>query len=277
MMCALSDRMIQAGLVAAAAVALGLATAAPVHAQETSQVFVVHGIPGQPVDVYVDGEAVLSDFEPGDVAGPLELAAGSYDVVITAPGDPVTSPIISAEGAEIPGGANLSLVAHLSEEGEPTLTPFVNDVTAVAAGEARITVRHTAAAPAVDVRVGGEPTFTGLTNPEEATADVPAGTITADVVLAGTEDVAIGPADLTLAEGTLTIVYAIGSADDGTLDLVVQVIEGLEGAPTGVPAGTGGLAATGLTAGWLVLAGCGALLLVGGLFRVAAARRAWSA
>ena len=35
------------------------------------------------------------------------------------------------------------------------LTPFVNDVSAVPAGQARVTVRHIAAAPAVDVRAGG--------------------------------------------------------------------------------------------------------------------------
>jgi len=266
-------RLRRAGLVVAVAAAVTLAIAAPVRAQDTSQVFVVHGIPGQPVDVYVDGEAVLSDFQPGDVAGPLELAAGSYEIVVTAPGDPVTNPIISVPGAEVPAGANLSLVAHLGEGGDPTLTPFVNDVSAPAAGQARVTVRHTAAAPAVDVRVNGEVTFAGLTNPQEDSADVPAGTITGDVVLAGTSDVVIGPADLTLDEGTLTIVYAVGSAEDATLMLVVQVID-IAAGPAGVPAGSGGLAATGLATGWYLLAGLGALLLAGGLLRAFTVRRA---
>jgi hypothetical protein len=267
-------RVARAGLVVAAIGALGAATAAPAYAQETSQVFVVHGIPDQPVDVYVNGEPTLSDFQPGEVAGPLDLAAGSYDIAVTAPGDPVEDALISVDGAEVPGGANLSLVAHLSEEGEPTLTPFVNDVSQLAAGEARVTARHTAAAPAVDIRVGGEPVFSDLTNPQEASADVPAGPITVDVVLAGADDVVLGPAELTLAEGTLTIGYAIGSADDDTLDLVVQEITDLAGAPDGVPAGSGGFAATGVAAGWYLLAGVGALLVAGGLLRIAAARRA---
>jgi hypothetical protein len=264
-------RVARAGLVVAAIGALG---AAPAYAQETSQVFVVHGIPDQPVDVYVNGEPTLSDFQPGEVAGPLDLAAGSYDIAVTAPGDPVEDALISVDGAEVPGGANLSLVAHLSEEGEPTLTPFVNDVSQLAAGEARVTARHTAAAPAVDIRVGGEPVFSDLTNPQEASADVPAGPITVDVVLAGADDVVLGPAELTLAEGTLTIGYAIGSADDDTLDLVVQEITDLAGAPDGVAAGSGGFAATGVAAGWYLLAGVGALLVAGGLLRIAAARRA---
>ena len=81
-----------------------------------------------------------------------------------------------------------------------------------------------------------------VTNPNEGTADVPAGTYSADVVLEGTEDVAIGPADLDLAEGTSTIVYAWGSAEDGNLDLAVQTIDGLHSAPAGVPGGEAGLA-----------------------------------
>jgi hypothetical protein len=70
------------------------------------------------------------------------------------------------------------------------------------------TVWHDAAAPAVDVRAGGTPVFTNLTNPGEANADIPAGTVNADVTLAGTAAVAVGPADLALKEGTSTIVYA---------------------------------------------------------------------
>jgi hypothetical protein len=40
------------------------------------------------------------------------------------------------------------------------ITPFVNDVSRTAAGTARLVVRHTKAAPAVDVRVGDQPVFT---------------------------------------------------------------------------------------------------------------------
>jgi hypothetical protein len=259
-------RRLAAALAAAGAGVGILITGAPAHAQETSQVSVVHGIPGQDVDVYVNGEATLEGFAPTEVAGPLELAAGSYDIVITEPGgDPEGEPILSVEGAEVPAGANLTLVAHLDEGGEPVLTPFVNDVDPLDAGQARLTVRHTAAAPAVDVRAGEEPVFTELTNPNEASADLAAGTVSADVVLTGTDTVVLGPADLELAEGTSTIAYAIGSADEETLDLVVQTIEGLHTPPDGVPSGTGGLADPSGTGWWLGVAGLGVVLLAAGL------------
>jgi hypothetical protein len=143
----------------------------------------------------------------------------------------------------VPGGANVTVVAHLSEAGKPVLTPFVNDTSKIDAGKARITVRHTAAAPAVDVRANGTVAFKNLTNPNEAKADLPAGTISADVVLAGTDTVAIGPADLDLKEGSNTIVYAWGSAADKNLKLAVQTLSGMHSAPGGVPAGAGGQAA----------------------------------
>ncbi|GGR71667.1 lipoprotein [Micromonospora fulviviridis] len=250
---------------------VGAATMSPAYAA-SSKVSVVHGIPDTPVDVYVNGKKTLDNFKPGDVAGPLTLPEGKYDIALTKPGEAVDKAILKVDDAAVPGGANISLAAHLSADGKPQITPFANDVSKVDAGKARLIVRHTAAAPAVDVRAGGKPAFEGLTNPKEAKADVAAGTVKADVVLAGTDTVAIGPADLNLKEGTATIVYAIGSADAKNLDLVAQTISGLHSAPGGVPSGTGGQAGTGVDTWWYVLAGAGVLLLVGGGARVATAR-----
>jgi hypothetical protein len=267
-------RAITAG--AATMIALGAAgsfTALPAHAAADSQVSVVHGIPAQPVDVYVNGEKTIPDFQPGKVAGPLSLPAGTYDIALTKPGDAIGSALLTVDDAEVPGGANISLVAHLGADGKPVLTPFVNDTGKLAAGKARLIVRHTAAAPAVDVRAGGEPVFEGLTNPNEAKADVDAGSVSADVVLAGTGTRVLGPADLNLKEGTATIVYAVGSADDKTLDIVAQTVDGLHSAPGGVPGGDGGQADRGVSLPWYGAGAIGILLALFGLTRLAAARR----
>jgi uncharacterized protein DUF4397 len=225
------------------AVALLFASATPASAAETATVSVLHAVPGLTVDVYANGEELLSDFQPGTLTDPLSLPAGSYDLAVFPAGaDPATAqPAISADDVAVPAGANATVVAHLTAEGSPALTPFVNDVSAVPAGQARVTVRHTAAAPAVDVRAGGTVVAPGLTNPDEASLVVPAGTISADVVLAGTSTVAIGPADLTLAEGTSTVVYAWGSGEAG-YQLAVQAMSGMSSAPSGVPGGSAGLA-----------------------------------
>jgi hypothetical protein len=48
---------------AAAAVSLGMVFAAPTQAAATSQVSILHGVPGLDVDVYANGNKLLSDFK----------------------------------------------------------------------------------------------------------------------------------------------------------------------------------------------------------------------
>ncbi|GHE07409.1 DUF4397 domain-containing protein [Klenkia taihuensis] len=227
---------------AASAFALGAFAAPAFAAEDTATVSVLHAVPGVPVDVYANGEELIPDFQPGTLTDPLQLPAGSYDLAIYPAGsDPATTqPAASADDVSVPAGANATIAAHLTPEGTPVLTPYVNDTSPVPAGQARVTVRHTAAAPAVDVRANGQVIAPGLTNPGEATVETAPGTVSADVVLAGTDTVAIGPADLTLAEGTSTVVYAWGSQDAG-YQLAVQTIEGTHSSPSGVPGGSAGL------------------------------------
>lgn len=260
-------RTIAAATAVSVPIALAIAgTAQADSAEENAVVSVLHGVPDLTVDVFANGEELIPDFEPGTLTDPLTLPAGTYDIEIFPDGEgPDGEPAIEAAGVEVPAGANATIVAHLTEDGDPTASVFVNDVSGIEAGQARATVRHVAAAPAVDVRVDGTPTFEDLTNPNEATADVDAGTVSADVVLAGTEDVVLGPADLDLAEGTSTIVYAWGSAEDDTLDLAVQTIDGVGGPPDGVPGGEAGLLDSGSSgaAGWaLAIAGLAAAAAV---------------
>ena len=231
-----------AGVLGAAGAAV-LATTPALADNHTATVSVLHAVPDTPVDVYANGERLIDDFQPGTLTDPLQVPAGSYDLAVF-PADAADgsgTPLLSAQDVAVPAGADATVVAHLTEGGQPALTPFVNDTSAVPAGQARVTVRHTAAAPAVDVRAGGTPVIRGLSNPGEQTLTVPAGTISADVVLAGTSTVALGPADLTLAEGSTTIVYAWGSQAAG-FELATQRISGQHSAPSGVPGGTAGLA-----------------------------------
>ncbi|MCX2924069.1 DUF4397 domain-containing protein [Streptomyces sp. NEAU-W12] len=263
----------------ACALALGVtapAMAAP-SAQDPAMVSVFHGVPDLTADVYVNGEELLGDFEPGTVTDPQALDAGTYDIQVFEAGQgPDGTPAVEKE-IEVPAGANATVAAHLSADGEPQLTAFVNDVSKVDAGQTRLTVRHVAAAPAVDVRAGEQPLFQGLENPKEDTTVVDSGTVSADVVLAGTDTVAIGPADLDLEEGTTSIVYAWGSAEDENLALATQTLSGMESAPKGVDAGGNGAAvAANSSDQWLAWAAAGGMITLTGGFlmaRRAAGRR----
>ena len=159
-----------AGTAALSGAGLALALAAPATAATatTADLSVLHGVPGLVVDVWVNGERTLDDFEPGALAGPLELPAGTYTVAITAADAADDSaPAIGPVDLPLAAGTSYTAVAHLDADGNPTASLFTNDTTTTAAGQGRLTVRHVAAAPAVDVLAGGSPVITNLANPDE--------------------------------------------------------------------------------------------------------------
>lgn len=231
-------------------------------AQDTGNVTVVHGIPDLVVDVYVNGDLTLEDFSPGDVAGPLALPAGTYDLAITAADAAIEDAVLTGS-ADLTAGADVSIVAHLQEDGTPTIGIFVNDVSTIAAGEGRLTVRHTAAAPTVDILLAdGTEVFTGVSNPAEGVANLPAATYSVAIAPtgAGVDGAVFGPTDLELPEGTNRIVYATGDLAGGTFALVIQDIADLHSAPAAVNTGSGDLATT--SAGLLAVVIASAFLLV---------------
>jgi hypothetical protein len=259
--------MIRKLILAAAILGAGAASPLAAHAQESATVNLMHGIPAATVDVVVDGEVVIPGFEPGTMQD-LSAFAGQTltNVEVRAAGteDVVIGPI--AELA-VPDSGNWTVVAHLDAEGTPTLTPFENDTSELAAGQGRLTVRHTAAAPAVDVVLAdGSRPFTNLANPDEAAADLPAGEIAgASVAPTGGDPIADVPA-VTLAAGSNLIVYAVGGLEDGSFTFYTQEISGLGGNPTAVNTGdaidpgTNWALVLAVAAGVLAFAGGGVLL-----------------
>lgn len=216
---------------AAIALIAAVGFASPAQAHETSwrggtaQVSVFHGVPNTPVNVFVDHVETVKNFMPGTFAGPLTVRAGAHVVSITAATatndhHPIIGPVVLRFAAN----GNYTIAAHLTPSGAPTASLFVNDTRRTPRGDGRLTVRHTAAAPAVDILAGGTRVIRALANPNQAELTLKAGTVNAAVTLAGTTAPVIGPADVTVARRTNTIVYAWGSAADGTLKLAVQTV-----------------------------------------------------
>ncbi len=266
-------RLSRAAALIGVAVPLALFPAGAAQAADDASVSVLHGIPDLTVDVYVNGDLTLDNFKPGDLAGPLELPADTYSVEITDKDDKQTV-LLGPADVPVAAGGSYTIVAHLDAKGEPTVTPFENDISSVAAGEARVTVRHTAAAPEVDIEANGDVLASGLVNGDEAVADVPADSYRVGIVPAGGGK-AVWSEDVDLAEGVNTIAYAWGSVEDGSFAVAVQTIDGLHSAPGAVNAGEAGLASTsGSTNGWLVAALVGSLLIGSAAsVRLVAARR----
>jgi hypothetical protein len=229
-------------LLALASLLLVSLFAAPASAQGGASVMLLHGIPGVTVDVYVGGEVVIPGFEPQAMQD-LSAFAGQTltDIAVVPAGGDLADAVIEVPELTVPSSGNWTVVAHVTADGTPTVTPFENDTSAIAAGEGRITIRHLAAAPAVDIVVGDARPFTNLSNPNEVKADLPAGPLPAEIAAAG-GDVLVSVADLlgsepAVTEGANTILYAVGDLEGGSFALYAQVITGLGSAPTAVPSG----------------------------------------
>ncbi len=205
--------------------ALGTANAAPT-ASDDAQVSVFHGIPGVTVDVWANGRQLLSDVKPGTITSPMDLKQGDYDVRIVRAGSSQSSTPLVSRTVDVKSGSNDTIVANLNTSGDPAINTFTNDVSQVPSGKARLTVRHVAAAPAVDVRLGDRTVFKDLKNPEQARAEVDSGTVNTRVLLTGTDTTVVGPVNLPLPSGSNTVVYAWGSSNDRNVGLEVQTLGG---------------------------------------------------
>jgi hypothetical protein len=149
-----------------AATAMVAALAMPVAADNhEARVRVVHASPDAPnVDVWVDGETVLTDVPFGAVSDYLTVPAGTYNIQVTATGD--TTPVIEAD-LEFAGGTSTTIAAY-GLLADITAAVFADDTT-IADGQAKLRAIHLSpSAPAsVDIAVqGGDVVVPGLAYPE---------------------------------------------------------------------------------------------------------------
>lgn len=198
-----------------------------------ANVTVVHGINGTdlglaeglPVDVQVGSACLLAGFTFRSIAGPVKVAAGSYDVSVRLAADPPCSgaAAVSAPGVRIAPGADVTIVAHLTDGGAaaaPTATVFAND-TRPTRGKGRVTARHAANFGAVDVLVNGGVAFAGLENGGEATADLRRGAYEVAIAPAGTTTT-VFDTTLDVKPGRSYTAYAVGTPSNGTFEVLLQ-------------------------------------------------------
>ncbi|MET0144045.1 MAG: DUF4397 domain-containing protein [Ilumatobacteraceae bacterium] len=200
---------------------------------------VVHGLRGLVADIYLDGTLVLPTFQPERATDPLSIPAGDHLVEIRSAGAASTETPLLTQTVTVPAGFQGSLVAHLGADGNPTLTAYADDLTAVPAGESRLVVRHTAAAEDVAVLLNQQATFDDVEAETEASSIVGAGPYEVSVTgLAGGAPLA-APQNVQYADGTANFMYLIGSQADGTLGWAAVSIGNLQTAPAMIQTGDG--------------------------------------
>lgn len=186
---------------------------------------VIHASPDAPaVDVYVNGEAALTELAFGEASGWVGLPAGEHQIQVAAAGSDVASAVIDANVELMAGEAYEVAATGLLAEIEAQVYPVdLASVGSEAEPMARIRVVHASPdAPAVDVAVtDGDVLIGELAFPNASDyLEVPAGSYDLEVRPAGATDVVLELPGVELEGGTAYSVYAIGLAGDGTLTVL---------------------------------------------------------
>lgn len=198
---------------------LSLALAAPVSANDTAMVRVLHASPDAPnVDVYLDDTIVdaLTNVPFGTISGYLDIPAGDHNVKVYATGT-TSGPVIDADVSLTAGQAYTiaatDAVASIDAQ-------VIEDSPSASCDTAQVRVVHFSAdAPAVDVATAGaapaDAVVKDLSYPN-ATGylDLPADTYDLEVRLAGSTTVALPLSGVTIEDCMSYSVFAVGSAAD---------------------------------------------------------------
>lgn len=213
-------------------------------AEEAATLYLVQGLPGEGIDMAVDGKTVAHDVQTTSVVGPIAVSSGTRTLTFT---DNVGE-VVAENTLDAQAGSSSDLVLHLTTAAgdPPVVTQFTNDLTGVPSDRASLTVAHTAAVPPADIRVDGQVLFANVANGESLNLVVPAGSYSVDIVPAGeSSPIVFGPVNLTVQGGSLNRVYAVGDPSAKTMNVAVHVItlpESGSAQPTMVNTGTGGIA-----------------------------------
>jgi len=220
--------------------ALYLSVGTLAFAADDAYLYIVHGIPGRdisasldpsfPIDILLNDDVCVERGTTfGVVVGPLTLPAGQSDIKISPANSFVpcsNSPLVETNVA-LKAGDDVSAIAALDDKGHPTILTFVNDFKSVAENNARIALTNAADAPELQIileLVGGRQKYTYNVNPgKTVVATLPSDPYNIEVESNGTVLVPLQP--LTLPSLSTTLVYAVGTASNGSVTLVTKTVK----------------------------------------------------
>ncbi len=229
-------------LVGAATLTAATAQAAP---QDRARLMVVQALPGQTVDIALDGDSVGKGSATGSVLGPFDLTAGRHEVTFR---DPAGGVLLTTD-VSLVADSSQDLVVHLPAEvgGDPVATQYETPTQPLGTGKARVLIAHTASVAPADVRVDGTVVFSNIANGEFAIADVAAGDHIAELLPSGlTTQPILGPINVSLPPRMATMVYAVGDPKQESMEVIAHSISlsgSEEAPPSNIDTGSAGLVA----------------------------------
>lgn len=195
------------------AVLLAFAFIIPASAQDSmAKVRVIHASPDAPaVDVFVDGQAVLTNVAFPAISDYLDVPAGPHAVAVAPAGQGAGAAVISANPTIEVG--NAYTIAAVGQLASIRAEIYNDNLAAPASGKAHVRVIYASPdAPAVAVKVADGPTLIPSLAFPSASDYIPvdAGTYNIQVTPAGADTVVLDLAGTALNAGTIYDVVAIG-------------------------------------------------------------------
>jgi hypothetical protein len=240
-----------------------------------AMVRVVHASPDAGnVDVYVDGNKLLSNFTFGTVTDYVSVPAGSHHIQVTPAGKDVSSAVITQD-VSVQGGMAYTVAAIGTTSSGFSLTAFVDNNMIADGSKAKVRVYHLSPdAGPVNVAAGGNTLISGLDYKSASDyLTVPAAAY--NFTVTATNSNAQVPLSATLQSNMVYSVFAVGLLKGSpALTFKVATVAAVPGMPnTGSDPSAQPVAPSQPYLPWLVAA-CALIFLTGAGFTLQRATRA---
>ncbi len=166
------------------------------------------------VDVYANKTRMTRNLRTGNIRG-FRMSPGRYDFAVYERSREFGKPLLRLNNFVLRRNANVTLVIHADLSGELRTTTFRNGTPPNAMGFGRLTIRHVAVAPEVDVRIEDETLFINVANQNEVAGPLPNGPHAVQMVLTESGETLLSPREVLVDRPVNTIVYLWGSSEDG--------------------------------------------------------------
>jgi uncharacterized surface protein with fasciclin (FAS1) repeats len=217
-------------VLALAALLLGLAVPAQAQMAEKAMIRVAHfAVDAPAVDVFVNGEAAITNLPYPEVTQYLALEPGTYSVAVAPTGSGIDAAVIGPVELEFAAGASYT-VAATGQLADSTFGPLViNDsdqrtALDLAQGSSTITILHAISnAPAVDIYANDALILENVPFNAYATIAAPSEEVTIKITATGSPETVVVETPWTAYAGTDHLVAAVGTMTDNNFRLAQAV------------------------------------------------------
>lgn len=194
---------------------------------EKAMIRVAHfAVDAPAVDVFVNGEAAITNLPYPEVTPYVALDAGTYSIAVAPAGSGIDAAVIGPVDLEFAAGTSYTIAAT-GQLADSSFGPLVINDTAqlaaltIPAGGSTVTILHGISnAPAVDIYAGDTKILENVPFNAYATIVAPTEEVTLKITATGAPDTVVAETPWTAYAGTNHLIAAVGTMTDNKYQLV---------------------------------------------------------